>query len=198
MPLPTLVELTFCASGEKEPARIETLDREAAKTHIDIDWWNDLTSTLRDPADEPDRHWKWRVILSAVQNKPFFHAKCVKTINNAIQAAMLFRVDQMSVLSKGMRAVFVDRLATAPRNRENLVETPIFRGGGTGLLVYAIAQSYFLGFEGRVSLFPVANEDFYSKMGFIPTDELVGDDRLFELPAERALDSLRTRGLIDV
>ena len=197
MDLPALVELTRCASGAKERARIETLTRETAKGQIDGRWWNGLSATLEDLQKEPDRHWEWRVLVSKIQNKPLYRSKCVRTEDDFVQAAILFRVDARSVLETGKRAVFVDRLATAPQNRDNLVPAPIFRGAGTGLLLYAVAQSYFLGFEGRVNLFPVANEDFYVQRGFQPTDESVGEDVLFELPAASAIGLLKARGLID-
>lgn len=197
MDLPTIVELTRCASGTKERAGIETLTREAAKGRIDMLWWDGLNSTLRDPDDEPDRHWEWRVIVSKFQNKPYYRSKCVRTKDDSIQAAMLFRVDALSALASGKRAVLVDRLATAPQNRDKLVKAPVFRGGGTGLLLYAVAQSYSLGFEGRINLFPVANEHFYTKLGFQPTNVSQGEDVLFELPAATAIDLLKAKGLID-
>ncbi|MCO6454545.1 MAG: hypothetical protein J5I93_04435 [Pirellulaceae bacterium] len=137
------------------------------------------------------------MIVAKFQNKPFYRSKCVVTEDKFIQAAMLFRVDALSALSTGKRAVFVDRLATAPQNRDKLVKAPVFRGGGTGLLVYAVAQSYSLGFEGRVNLFPVANEHFYTGLGFQPTDVSEGQDVLFELPAASAIRLLKERGLID-
>ncbi|MCA9066109.1 MAG: hypothetical protein KDA96_23740 [Planctomycetaceae bacterium] len=197
MDLPTIVELTRCDSGENEQACIETLDRETAKTGVDRRWWNDLSPTLTSPDVEPDRHWEWRVIVSKFQHKPYFQSKCVKTQDGLIQAAMLFRVDAMSALDAGKRAVFVDRLATAPQNREALVKAPRFRGGGTALLLYAVAQSYSLGFEGRVNLFPVANKHFYTERGFQRTDVAEGEDVLFELPAATAIRMLNARGLID-
>lgn len=110
---------------------------------------------------------------------------------------MLFRVDALSALSEGHQAVFIDRLAAAPRNRAALVESPVFRGGGTGLLIHAVAQSYSLGFGGRVNLFPIANEPFYTERGFRPTNTVAGDDVLFELPTEAAIELLVARGLID-
>jgi hypothetical protein len=197
MDLPNIVMLTRCDTGGKEPASIETLDRETAKTRIDRDWWENLPPTLQDLEDEPDHHWEWRMIVSRSQNKPYFRSKCVKTDDGNIQAAILFRVDALSAIEAGNRAVFVDRLATAPQNRDKLVNAPVFRGGGTGLLLYAVAQSYFLGFEGRVNLFPVANQDFYTRLGFQPTNVTTGEDVLFELPAASAIGLLAAKGLID-
>lgn len=197
MDLPTKIELIRCATGEKELGQIEILHRESAKTEIDAVWWRDLDGLLREPNEEPDRHWEWRALVSVHQNKPSFQAKCVRSLDTQIQAAMIFRVDAMSALDVGQRAVFVDRLATAPHNRHNFVKEPVFRGAGTGLIYYAIALSHSLGFSGRVNLFAVANQDFYEKMGFETTSVINGEDVLFEIPASVSVDLLNARGLID-
>ncbi len=197
MDVPTLIELTRCSTGQPEQARIETLSREEAKTGIDETWWSNLEPTLRDPMQEPDHHWKWKEIVSAYQNKPYFRSKCIITSNGHVQAAMLLRVDAYSAIETGKRSVFVDRLATAPHNRHGLVDSPVFRGCGTGLLVYAVALSHSLGFEGRVNLIPVAHEVFYTDLGFEPTSEIKDGDSVFELAATRAQQWLMTRGLID-
>jgi hypothetical protein len=197
MDLPAKVSLTRCDTGAAEVANIETLSRETAKNHIDLQWWNNLGSTLADPQDEPDSHWEWREIVSKVQSKRFFASKCVRTEDQAVQAAILFQVDAKSVLETGEKAIFVDRLATAPRNRGKLVQRPVFRGAGTGLLSYAIAQSYSLGFGGRVNLFAIANEEFYTQMGLLPTSISKDEMQLFELPASTAFRILKEKGLID-
>ena len=109
---------------------------------------------------------------------------------------MLFRVDALSAIESGKPAVFVDRLATAPRNREEVTMEPRFRGAGTGLLLFAIAQSYSLGYSGRVNLIPVSHTDFYVRKGFIPTGVGENDDVVFEVPVNEALRQLIQRGLI--
>ncbi len=197
MDLPTRIKITRCSSGGIEIAAIHTLNREDAKNLIDAVWWNDLGSTISDTNDEPDRKWNWRQLVSVYRNKPYFHAVCVLSDDGSIQAAMLYRVNALSVLEPGKQSVFVERLAVAPRNRDHLAEDPLFRGGGTGLIVYAAALSYSLGFAGRINLCPVANCDFYSRRGFVETATIADDEVLFGLPSGRALNLLRERGLID-
>lgn len=197
MEVPSRVRLTRCSSGQEEIAQIETLSREAAKNLIDATWWGDLGPTLRQPANEPDRKWEWRALVSVYRNKPYFRAVCVKTTDGEIQAAMLFCVDALSALDDGERAIFVDRLATAPRNRDGLVANPLFRGAGIGLLTYAVAASYSLGFSGRVNLFPIAHEGFYLNRGFLRTETVQDDEGLYELPASAALQLLQERGLVN-
>lgn len=197
MQAPTSVELTRCDTGKTETARIVTLDRETAKNRIDHAWWKELVSPLRNPTHEPDRDWEWRLLVSKRQNKWYFQSKCIVSQDGKVQAAIQFRVDASSAENPPEKAVFVDRLATAPRNRDGLTEHPVYRGGGEGLLLYAVAVSYSLGFGGRVNLFPIANQDFYVKRGFQLTQVTSGEDVLFELPAVSATAWLRKRGLID-
>ncbi len=196
MEVPTQVNLTRCNTGLMELGTIETLNREDAKQGIGQVWW-DIETPLREPKNEPDRHWDWCEIVSYYQNKPQFQAKCVRSSERYIECAMLFRVDALSAFDEGERAIFVDRLATAPRNRQGLAKRPVFRGAGHGLLTYSIALSYSLGFSGRVNLIPVANEDFYTERGFLPTNVTVDEDIVFEIPADQAIGLLQKRGLID-
>jgi hypothetical protein len=193
---PRVVRLFSCATDEVVVAAIQTLHREDAKRLIDGDWWTSLGPTLRDPVNEPDRHWRWRELVSKTQNKPYFRAACVKTPEDKIEGAMLLRLDVSSVLEQGKPSILIDRLATAPRHRVGLVEHPQFRGGGEGLLFYAIALSYSLGLSGRVSLFPIANARFYLDRGFVRTDIIEEEETLFELPAATAVFKLQERGLI--
>ena len=156
-----------------------------------------MVSTLREPTNEPDREWEWKVLVSKRQNKWYFQSKCIVSQEGGVQAAIQFRVDAKSAESPDERAVFVDRLATAPRKREGLASNPLCRGGGDGLLLYAVAVSHSLGFGGRVNLFPIAHHDFYVKRGFRSMKVTNGEDVLFELPAVSATAWLKKRGLID-
>lgn len=196
MELPKQARITRCSTNTIELAAIQTLNREDAKNLIDAVWWKDVGNTTSNPKDEPDRKWKWRELISAYQNKPYFRAVCLKTADQAIQAAILYRVDALSALELGQKAVFVDRLAVAPRNRDNLAEAPVFRGGGSGLIAYAAAVSYSLGFSGRINLFAVANEEFYEHRGFVDTGTIVENEILLELPTSSAVTMLQERGLI--
>lgn len=195
--LPTDVALTDLESGEVVFGSVVDLTREAAKQGMDLTWWNGLTAALQDIESEPDRHWRWAQIISKYQNKPNYVFKCIQMPDRSIQAAMVLRVGVASAMQRDRLVVFVDRLATAPRNRAKLAINPSYRGGGTALLTYAIALSYSLGFMGAVNLFAIANESFYEDFGFQPTDVISEDERLWELPTPRAIEHLRSRGLID-
>lgn len=197
MELPTKVHLKRCDSGEIEVARFVTLMRDTANKAIDLTWWQDFPGALRPLNDEPDSDWDWRRIVSHHQNKPYFRATSVQTDDGAVQAAMLFQVNALSATLDGERAVYIDRLASAPWNRDKLAANPVFRGAGTGLLRYAILVSYSLGFSGRVNLTPIANEDWYVNRGFSQTDVLRKGERVFEISAEEAIRRLAEERFID-
>lgn len=197
MELPTRMRLEACASGETKIAEINGLCREAAKHRIDGEWWNDQLETLRPLDQEPDCHWNWCQIISSYQNKPMYAARCVQTSDGLIQGAMLLRRKVNSVLEPGEPAVFIDRLATAPWNRDNLAKLPNYRGIGTGFVLYAIVLSYSQGYCGRVNLQAVASEDFYAKQGFEPTTIQQDGEIVWEIPAVVAQKKLSERGIID-
>jgi hypothetical protein len=194
---PDQIRLVDFLNGNEVLGTVRRLLREDAKMLIDRVWWTELESTITDATDQPDRHWEWRRIVSAYQNKPYFRTVCVTTDDGRLQGAMAYRVDTKSMLEPGQRAVHVDRLATAPWNRIDLVGRPLFRRVGTGLLEYAIAQSHLLGFSGRINLIAVANEGFYLSRGFVATDIMHEDGPVFELPASVATQILKNRGIKD-
>jgi len=191
------MRLEVCASGEIEIAQIEHLNREVAKNQIDNEWWDEQLDTLSPLDDEPDSHWKWREIISYYQNDPKWVARCVRTGDGAIQGALLLRKMVKSVLEPGKKAVFIDRVATAPWNRDKLAKTPHFRGVGAGFALYSIVLSYSQGFGGRVNLQAVANEDFHAKQGFEPTAIQQDGEIVWEIRADVAQRKLIERGIID-
>lgn len=195
--LPTHISLTLCGSGDIQTSEIIRLHRATGRDLIDDVWWNEIDGPIADPKNEPDDRWRWRDIVSYYQNKPSYKAVALQTEDGQVQAAMIYRVGFKSQLEESKFSVYVDRLATAPRNRPNLVKEPVFRGGGTGLLVFAAAQSYFLGQEGRISLVPIANLDWYQSRGFVQTDTEIPDGRIYELPKERAIALLIEKGLLN-
>jgi hypothetical protein len=196
MQLPFRTTLIRRDNGVTERAEIVTLSREDAKTKVDRDWWTVSPMTGRRAEDEKDHHWEWRELVSVHQNLPSSFAVCLRTPDGEIQGAMLGHLKGLSVLSPGERCVYVDRLATAPRNRSTLVESPLFRRCGTELLVYSVARSLSVGFGGRVLLTPIDREDFYTEFGFEMTPSAGSDGTMYELSGEVAVNILRSRGLI--
>ncbi len=202
MELPTQFELTECRTGQSVLATIDRLDREIAKKisvgWIDTNWWSITEELTASIDDQPDYHWDWVALVSKIQHKPMSHAVFAKTPDGKIQGAMLHKNGVDSALEPSEKAIFVDRLASAPANRPELVMAPEFRGAGEGLLRYAIAESWSLGLHGRVSMFPIAHEDFYVKRGFQPTSvrDQSGSDTLYEISSTDAEKYLRHHGVL--
>ena len=113
---------------------------------------------------------------------------------------MLYRIDAKSQIEEGEGAVYVDRLAAAPRNRPWLAEPPKYRGAGTVLLLAAVRHSYSLGLGGRVWLTSLPSERtraFYAKRGFLPIFEAEDGMIDFELPSAKAETWLTSEGYLE-
>jgi hypothetical protein len=195
MLLPIDANLKECHNAALERAKVVSLDRETAKTKIDGVWWREIAEFIAPPSDELDHHWRWRDLISIQQNQPGVRAACVQTMDAEVQAAILLRITGDSALEENAGAVFIDRLATAPRNRANLVRNPRFRGAGTALINYSIVLSHSLGYAGRVNLYVAGSEAFYRSLGFVPTSVVHEDGTLFELPTAAATQWIVQRGL---
>lgn len=194
--LPETVSLRDLRTNASVTARLLSLDRETAKLFIDQRWWEVEGVSARRLRDEVDYEWKRKVLISKYQNIPFVKCKAVILRDKSVQAAMIYRVDGKSVLEPGKRAVLIDRLATAPENRDGLSDNPRYRGAGSGLLTFALCQSYVLGFEGRVNLFAAGDELFYGNRGFVRTETVYEEMTLFELPSAVAIDHLVKIGIL--
>ena len=75
--------------------------------------------------------------------------------------------------------------------------SPLYRGGGTGLLYRVMAHSYSLGFGGRVNLcaLPVPNtEEFYQRLGFLPAGMNPEDMMIYEIRPGQAVKNLINAG----
>ena len=94
----------------------------------------------------------------------------------------------------GEHMVTIDLLATAPWNRPNLAQSPVYRGVGGLLMTEAILLSRDEGFGGRIGLHALPRAaNFYRTqwcMESLGADPHYGDLHYFELTAERAADLL--------
>ncbi len=178
-------------------ARVISLNREVAGRRIDQEWWNVEGVSEQRLQEEVDYHWKWKVLVSKGQNNPYIRSVAVVLESGSVEGAMIYRVDAKSVLEPGQRAVLIDRLATAPRNRDNLSVSPCYRGAGSGLLMLAVCQSFILGLEGRVTLFAAGREQFYLDRGFVRTEVIHDEMSLFELPRSVAIEYLTEKGILE-
>ncbi len=194
--LPTAVTLLDCRSNSEVTASLKSLHRELAKESLNSSWW-DISGVPKETLeDEVDYYWDWLALVSHWQNKPYASAMAVVTPDESVEAAMIYLVNGKSVLEEGEKTVLVERLAVAPHNREQLTNRPHYRGAGTALLMFAICQSYSLGFDGRVNLFAAGSEGFYRAKGFVRTEVISDEMSLFEPPSRTAMQALRHKGML--
>ena len=193
----------FDATGAPVQGVFDNLDRESAKylsMHWrDENWWAGIVEPKTTVEGEPDYHWDWVTVISRqVLNKPSGRSVCLRSPDELIQGAMVYRIGAESALNPGKKVVYVDRLATAPRNRSNLVWTPRFSRGGECLLPYAMVESLSYGLGGGLTVYPIANLSFYERQGLLRTEEYNEgyEAFLYELPVEAAQETLRTLGVI--
>lgn len=197
--LPSPIALTNCQTGKVVKAEIVELTRKQANA-INSNWWAAPSKKAR--VNEDDHHWPWAKLVGEARLGPggqYSRCVAVQTGDGAIQGAAIYYLNGQSFLEENVPAVLVDRLATAPWNRDWLVSSPRYRGTGTALLYWVIAHSYDVGFGGRVNLLSVPTSrtvDYYQKLGFVRTGEDDSGMILLELPPDKAVELLHRRGLL--
>lgn len=197
--LPYPISLTRCRDGSQQVAEIAVLTRGMAISGLKGQWWAAPDVSATAGPREGDYHWDW--VDHVGSQRPRFYARCiaVRTPEGHLQAAMTYHVDGRSTLDPGQKAVFGDRLATAPWNRDRLVSAPLYRGAGTALMLHAIRDGHKLGLGGRVVLLSLPDPEtviFYERLGFQQTVERKGGMIIYELTPERASHLLSARGLL--
>lgn len=170
-------------------AAIVELTRDIAQTKIDGRWWNLVDVPKSKRKEENDNKWNWTKNVGLHRNQLLWECVAVLSSENEIEGAMIVRFDVKSRIESDKGCVYVDLLATSPRNREWLVTQPVYKGIGTELLYWAVRKSFELGFDGRVALDAVPKPktlEFYQNRKFQKVfpiyDELIG----YELSAENA------------
>jgi hypothetical protein len=196
--LPDQVKLYNVQRRRLVRAKLVRLTRELAATGIDGAWWA-IPASKRMREAEGDHHWKWRKLVGLRHNQLTWEALAIQSAGGAIEGAMLYRIDAKSQIDPGQGVVYVDRLATAPRNRLWLVASPKYRGAGSVLLLAAVRHSYALGLGGRVWLTSLPSEqtrDYYHKRGFQVVFEDEDGMIDFELSAVEAQRWLTSEGCL--
>jgi hypothetical protein len=194
--LPEEVELLDVRSGTSVKAYLVKLTRELAASKIDGEWWNiPVPKSKREK--EGDHHWKWRKLVGEIRNDTNWESLAVQSAGGAIEGAITYRIDAISHLDPGQGAVFIDRLASAPRSRPWLVGDPQYKGSGSVLALRVVRHSYELGLGGRVWLFSLPTDltrAFYVRRGFRELFSGTDGTIAYELPASEAERWLRLKG----
>jgi GNAT superfamily N-acetyltransferase len=166
---------------------------------IDEKWWNLTNVSSEDIDNEADSHWKWDWIAGEYSSGSVKECVAILSKDNYIEGALAYQFSAKSALEPSEGTVYVGWLATAPRNRGWLVDAPIYRGIGTGLLYWAVRESYNAGLGGRISLESLPTPStisFYEHKGFVRTDLSQPADNLveYELPVSAAQAWLQEEG----
>jgi hypothetical protein len=172
---------------------------------MDTRWWS--AEGLRHEADNPpiDRDWRWADAEIDYEDKVLASANVgIVTGDNSVQGAMLISMEAVhSRLDPGAPALFVERLFTAPSNRENLREDgqPQYVGVGTQLLAWGAWLSRDKGCGGRLKLDASPGSlRWYARKGLqrLNSEPIVFEGTSFtpmELPMESATKLIEQVGL---
>lgn len=196
--LPEPVSLYDVEMGTLVQAKLVRLDRKLAATGVDGTWWKlPISKKVRDA--EGDHHWVWKKLVGEHRNDITWDSLAIQNEAGDVEGAMLYRIDAKSQIEKGQGAIFIDRIATAPRNRPWLMSRPDYKGVGSALLLAAVRESYSLGLGGRVWLTSLPSEktkSYYSKRGFLAIFEDEDGIVDFELPTQKAEQWLKQEGYL--
>ena len=156
---------------EQVPAQLIELTPFLALSRIDALWWRhpDVVISTR----EGDAHWKWQTIAQDYSGDPLRVCIVPLSQEDYLEGAMAYQFDAQSRLEPGRNCVYIDRLATSPRNRKWISSQPCYVGVGGDLLLHAVRESYLTGSGGRVFLQSLPNlqtRSFYEGKGFIRTN----------------------------
>jgi hypothetical protein len=191
-------DLKYRDTGGRVTADIVELTRDEAGIRIDRAW-RSFQGPFRVPCPvQADAGWpSWGSLVRKYRKNEWARCAAVRTPDGHYQGAIIYRLDGASFLDPTLGAVHGEFVATAPYNRRDYAERPLYHGVGEGLMYLAMLHSYDYGFWGRVTLFSVSQAiDFYRKMKFVETqaraDRMIG----YELTSDTAIDLLRDRGLI--
>jgi hypothetical protein len=193
---PKDVRLTDCLRQVEVTATCIPMTRALAKNKIDPTWWNGIGRDRK--REEPDCNWSWATLYGQVKADAnhYGYGWVVQTPDGEAQGAILYSVNALSLIEKddggqAKPAVFINYLASGPRNRVHLTE-PLngrYRGAGNALVKLTIAHSYYLGYSGRVNLMCVDDprtRAWYENFGFVLTHTWRDATIFFELPEGQA------------
>ena len=180
-------------------AEIIRLTTDEARERIDKIWWQLPNVSAQEIDDEGDSHWNWEGLTKIYGSRILHECVAVLSQENYLEGAMIYHFNAKSKLEPNKGSVYVERVSSAPRNRNWLVNPTFYKGIGTVLLYWTVKESYNAGLRGRVSLESLPTPttvQFYEHKGFVrtdlsqPTDDLVD----YELPESAALAWLQKEG----
>lgn len=193
------IQILRASDNQMVDAEIVRLTADEARERIDKIWWKIPDVSAEDMNDEGDFHWDWERLTRIYGNKILHECIAVLSQEDYLEGSMIYHFNAKSKLELNKGSVYVERVSSAPRNRNWLVNEPFYKGIGTVLLYWAVRESYNAGLRGRVSLesLPTSNTvQFYERKGFVRTDlsQLTNGLVDYELPETAALVWLQKQG----
>ncbi len=131
-----------------------------------VDDYLSLWKTQLNLYAQADKFWDWEFKLRFISrnlNREGYAIEC----QGETEGLMLMETQMHgSRITEGKRVVYIDGIATAPWNRQDIQHPPRYKGVGTAFLVFARSHSLELGYEGRVGLHSLpGTEKFYDNQG---------------------------------
>lgn len=193
------IQILRANDNQMAVARVVRLAADDARERIDKLWWILPNVSALDIGNEGDSHWNWEKLIQVYGNKTLHECVGILSQEDYLEGAMIYHFNAKSKLESGKGSVYVERVSSAPHNRNWLVNQPFYKGVGTVLLYWAVRESYDAGLRGRVSLESLPTPttvDFYKNKGFARTDLTQPSNDLvdYELPEVAALDWLKKEG----
>jgi hypothetical protein len=153
--MPISVDL-IAASGEIVQADLDRMQPRHIEDFETV--WQEVLRNL----NQYDAFWNWAMKkrLSSINNR--FEAYAIE-YNNLTQGLLWLETQwHCSLFNPDQRLVYVEAIASAPWNREELQFPPHLKGVGTSMLLFARQRSLALGYDGRVGLHSLSSsESFY-------------------------------------
>ena len=193
------IQILRASDNQMIDAKIVRLTTDDARERIDKIWWKLPNVSAEDMNDEGDFHWDWERLTKIYGNKVLHESIAVLSQDDYLEGAMIYHFNAKSKLEPNKGSVYVERVSSAPRNRNWLVNDPFYKGIGTVLLYWAVRESYNAGLGGRVSLESLPTPttvQFYEHKGLVRTDLSQPTNGLvdYELPKTAALVWLQKQG----
>jgi hypothetical protein len=155
-----MLRLVTLTTGLGQPVQAQ-LDRMQPRHLDDFETlWRGMLLEL----NEEDAFWSWAMKKRLSNNDDRFEAYAIE-YEGLTQGLMWLETQwHRSWLNPNHRLVYVEALASAPWNRQNLEDPPYLKGVGSALLLFARQRSVSLGYQGRVGLHSLPEaEEFYQR-----------------------------------
>lgn len=153
---PTATTLKFAPTGEYIAARIVSLTRKMIDEQVMGSWWTHQDLMRKFEVPPIDRHWDWRNVTVEFEGRSLSSRKVAIVAGDGhVEGVMVLATDPISsAIDAGGRALLVEWLVTAPRNRRELrIDGKDFvKGSGFQLLAWAARLSRHNGYSGRLRL----------------------------------------------